>query len=216
MDARELIARRVAKELSDGDVVNLGIGMPTMVTNYIPDSVEVILQSENGFLGMGPAPESGKEDKDLVNAGGMPITANIGAAFFDSATSFMLIRGGHVDITVLGALQVDEKGNLANWMIPGKMVPGMGGAMDLVIGAKRVIVAMEHTAKGNPKILKECTLPLTAKGEVDMIVTEMGVMECTKNGLVLKEIAEGVTIEEITKVTEAKLIIDKDLKLMEV
>lgn len=216
MDARELIARRVAKELSDGDVVNLGIGMPTMVTNYIPDSMEVILQSENGFLGMGPVPETGKEDKDLVNAGGMPITANIGAAFFDSATSFMLIRGGHVDITVLGALQVDEKGNLANWMIPGKMVPGMGGAMDLVIGAKRVIVAMEHTAKGNPKILKECTLPLTAKGEVDMIVTEMGVMECTKDGLVLKEIAEGVTIEEITKVTEAKLIIDKELKLMEV
>jgi len=216
MDARELIARRVAKELSDGDVVNLGIGMPTLVTNYIPDSVEVILQSENGFLGMGPAPEAEKEDKDLVNAGGMPITASTGAAFFDSATSFMLIRGGHIDITILGALQVDEQGNLANWMIPGKMVPGMGGAMDLVIGAKKVIVAMEHTAKGKPKILKECNLPLTAKGEVDMIVTEMGVMECTKDGLVLKEIAEGITIEEIMKVTEAKLIIDKDLKLMEV
>lgn len=216
MDARELIVRRVAKELRDGDVVNLGIGMPTMVTNYIPDNIEVILQSENGFLGMGPAPEAGKEDKDLVNAGGMPITVNAGAAFFDSATSFMLVRGGHIDITVLGALQVDEQGNLANWMIPGKMIPGMGGAMDLVIGAKKVIIAMEHTAKGKPKILKECTLPFTAKGEIDMIVTEMGVMECTKDGLVLKEIAEGVTLEEIMKVTEAKLIIDKDLKVMEV
>lgn len=216
MDARELIARRVAKELKDGDVVNLGIGMPTMVTNYIPEDIEVILQSENGFLGMGPAPEAGKEDKDLVNAGGMPITANIGASFFDSAASFMLIRGGHVDATVLGALQVDEKANLSNWMIPGKMVPGMGGAMDLVVGAKKVIIAMEHTAKGKPKILKECTLPFTAKGVVDMIVTEMGVMEYTQDGLVLKEIAEGVTLEEITKATEAKLIIDKELKIMEV
>ncbi|MDF2521359.1 MAG: CoA transferase subunit [Clostridia bacterium] len=216
MDARELIARRVAKELKDGDVVNLGIGMPTMVTNYIPEDIEVILQSENGFLGMGPAPEAGKEDKDLVNAGGMPITANIGAAFFDSAASFMLIRGGHVDATVLGALQVDEQANLSNWMIPGKMVPGMGGAMDLVVGAKKVIIAMEHTAKGKPKILKECTLPFTAKGVVDMIVTEMGVMEYTQDGLVLKEIAEGVTLEEIAKATEAKLIIDKELKIMEV
>lgn len=216
MDARELIARRVAKELKDGDVVNLGIGMPTMVTNYIPEDIEVILQSENGFLGMGPAPEAGKEDKDLVNAGGMPITANIGAAFFDSAASFMLIRGGHVDATVLGALQVDEQANLSNWMIPGKMVPGMGGAMDLVVGAKKVIIAMEHTAKGKPKILKECTLPFTAKGVVDMIVTEMGVMEYTQDGLVLKEIAEGITLEEITKATEAKLIIDKELKIMEV
>lgn len=216
MNAKELIARRVAKELKDGCVVNLGIGIPTLVTNYIPDDVEVILQSENGFLGMGPAPVMGEEDKDLVNAGGIPVTVKKGAAFFDSAFSFLLIRGGHVDITVLGALQVDEKGNLANWMIPGKLVPGMGGAMDLVVGAKKVIVAMEHTSKGTPKILKECTLPLTAKGEVDMIVTEMGVMGLSDEGLVLKEIAEGVTLQQVKDLTEAQLIISKDLKTMDV
>ncbi|SDK03964.1 3-oxoacid CoA-transferase subunit B [Natronincola ferrireducens] len=214
MDSRERIARRVAKELNDGDIVNLGIGMPTMVADYIADGVEVILQSENGFIGMGPAPKEGEEDKDIVNAGGMPITVKKGACFFDSATSFMIIRGGHVDATVLGALQVDEKGNLANWMIPGKMVPGMGGAMDLVVGAKKVIIAMEHTAKGRHKILKECTLPLTAVAEVDLIVTEMGVMEVTDKGLVLKELAEGVTIEEIQAATEAELIIDENLKPM--
>jgi acetate CoA/acetoacetate CoA-transferase beta subunit len=216
MDVRELIARRVAKELKDGDVVNLGIGMPTMVANYIPQGMEVTLQSENGFVGMGPAPEPGKEDKDLVNAGSLYVTIKQGAAFFDSATSFGIIRGGHVDMTVLGALQVDQNGNLANWMIPGKMVPGMGGAMDLVVGAKKVIVAMEHTAKGKAKILKECTLPLTAKGQVNLIVTEMGVMEVASEGLVLKEIAPGVTLGQIQEATEAQLIISPDLKTMEV
>ncbi|MCC5910718.1 MAG: CoA transferase subunit B [Clostridiaceae bacterium] len=216
MDYREKIARRVAMELEDGDIVNLGIGMPTMVANYVSDDIEVILQSENGFIGMGTAPKAGEEDKDLVNAGAMPVTVKKGACFFDSATSFVIIRGGHVDATVLGALQVDAKGNLANWMIPGKMVPGMGGAMDLVVGAKKVIIAMEHTAKGRPKILKECTLPLTAAGEVDLIVTEMGVMEVTDKGLVLKEIAEGVTVDEIKAATEADLIIPSDLKQMNV
>ncbi|SNR97514.1 butyryl-CoA:acetoacetate CoA-transferase beta subunit [Anaerovirgula multivorans] len=216
MDIRERIARRVAKELSDGDIVNLGIGMPTMVSDFIPEGVEVILQSENGFIGMGAAPKEGEEDPDIVNAGGMPITVKTGASFFDSAVSFGIIRGGHVDATILGALQVDEKGNLASWMIPGKMVPGMGGAMDLVVGAKRVIIAMEHTAKGKPKILKECSLPLTAVGEVDLIVTEMGVIEPTEKGLVLKEIAEDVTVEDIQAVTEANLMIDPNLKTMDI
>lgn len=213
---KEIIARRVAKELKDGDVVNLGIGLPTMVANYIPQGVEVVLQSENGFVGMGPAPEAGKEIKDLVNAGAMPVTVLPGAAFFDSSVSFGIIRGGHVDATVLGALQVDEKGNLANWMIPGKMVPGMGGAMDLVVGAKKVIVAMTHTAKGNIKIFKECSLPLTAKAQVNLIVTEMGVMEITEKGIVLKEINPQFTVEEVQAVTEADLIIPENLKEMEV
>lgn len=211
---REVIAKRVAKELKDGDVINLGIGLPTMVANYIPEGMDVTLQSENGFVGIGSAPEAGKEDKNLVNAGGQPVTILPGGAFFDSATSFGIIRGGHVNATVLGALQVDEKGNLANWMIPGKMVPGMGGAMDLVSGAKKVIVAMEHTAKGKPKILKECTLPLTAAGEVDMIITEMGVIEVTDKGLVLTELGPEATVEDVKAATEAELIISSDLKSM--
>lgn len=214
--SRELIIKRVAKELQDGDIVNLGIGMPTMVANYIPEGMDITLQSENGFLGLGPAPAEGEEDPMIVNAGGMPVTIQPGGMFFDSATSFMIIRGGHVDVTVLGALQVDQKGNLANWMIPGKMVPGMGGAMDLVVGAKKVIVAMEHTAKGSHKILKECTLPLTAAGQVNLIITEMGVMEVTPEGLVLREIAEDVTLEQIKEATGAELIIPSDLKKMTV
>lgn len=213
---REIIAKRVAKEFKDGDVVNLGIGLPTEVANYIDKDVEVILQSENGFIGLGPTPKEGEEDKDLVNAGGKFVTILKGGACFDSAMSFAIIRGGHVDATVLGALQVDEEGNLANWMIPGKMVPGMGGAMDLVVGAKKVIVAMEHTAKGAPKILKRCTLPLTAAKEVNLIVTEMGVIEVTQNGLVLKEIAPDTTVEEVKAATEAELIISPELKVMEV
>lgn len=213
---REVIAKRVAKELKDGDVVNLGIGLPTLVANYIPEEMDVTFQSENGFVGLGPAPEAGKEDKDLVNAGGQPVTIKPGGAFFDSSMSFAIIRGGHVDATVLGALQVDQKGNLANWMIPGKMVPGMGGAMDLVVGAKKVIVAMEHTAKGNPKILKECTLPLTAAGEVNLIITEMAVIEVTEKGLILKELGPEATIEDIMAATEAELIISEDLKVMDI
>ncbi|QZY55820.1 CoA transferase subunit B [Crassaminicella profunda] len=215
MNVKEIIARRVAKELKDGDVVNLGIGLPTKVANYIPEGMDVTFQSENGFVGLGPAPEEGKEDKDLVNAGGMPVTAVPGAAYFDSATSFSIIRGGHVDVTVLGALQVDEKANLANWMVPGKMVPGMGGAMDLVVGAKKVIISMTHTQKGKPKILKECNLPLTAAGQVNMIVTEMGVMEYTDKGLVLTEINPEYKVEDIKAVTEAAFVVADDLKEME-
>ncbi len=216
MNIKSIIANRVAKEFKDGNLVNLGIGLPTLVANYIPEDIEVTLQSENGFVGIGPAPEQGKEDPNLVNAGAQPVTINSGAAFFDSSISFSIIRGGHLDFTVLGALQVDEKGNLANWIIPGKMVPGMGGAMDLVTGAKKVIIAMTHTAKGNAKILRECTLPLTAKGRVNMIVTEMGVMEVTDKGLLLKEKNPTFTIEEIQAQTEAELIISEDLKDMEI
>ena len=214
--AKEFIAKRIAKELKDGDVVNLGIGLPTMVANYIPDGVNVILQSENGFVGLGAEPEKGMENKDIVNAGGQYVTVNKGAAFFDSATSFGIIRGGHVDTTVLGALEVDEKGNLANFMIPGKMVPGMGGAMDLVSGAKKVIIAMTHSAKGQPKILKRCSLPLTAAGQVNLIITEMAVIEVTANGLLLKEIASDVTIEDVLRETEASLVISDNLKIMQV
>jgi len=215
MDDKCYIAKRVAKELKDGDVVNLGIGLPTLVANYIPEGIEITLQSENGFLGMGPAAEKGKEDPYLVNAGGIHVTINPGGAFFDSATSFLIIRGGHVDATVLGALEVDEKGNLANWMVPDKMVPGMGGAMDLVTGAKKVIVAMNHTAKGNHKILKECTLPLTAVNAVDLIITEMGVMEVTNKGLLLTEINPAYTVEDVQNATGATLIISDKLKQME-
>ncbi|MBF8983757.1 CoA transferase subunit B [Lutibacter sp. B2] len=216
MNVKEIIAKRVAKELHDGDVVNLGIGLPTMVANYIPADMDVTFQSENGFVGLGPAPEADNVDMDLVNAGGQPVTAIPGAAFFDSAVSFSIIRGGHVDVTVLGALQVDEKGNLANWMIPGKMVPGMGGAMDLVVGAKKVIISMTHTAKGKAKILKECNLPLTAAGQINMIITEMAVMEQTDKGLVLTEINPEYTVEEVQAATEATLIISDDLKKMDI
>lgn len=215
MDIRERIAKRVAKEFKDGDIVNLGIGLPTLVPNYIKEDIEVIFQSENGFVRMGPVPNEGEVDPDIVNAGGLPVTVLPGAAYFDSATSFGIIRGGHVDATVLGALQVDVMGNLANWMIPGKMVPGMGGAMDLVVGAKKVILAMEHTAKGRPKILQECTLPLTARKEVNLIVTEMGVFDITPGGMILREIAPDTTVEEIRKVTEADFVVHDPLIVME-
>ena len=208
MDKRIVIGSRIARELRDGDYVNLGIGLPTEVANHIPEGVHVLFQSENGMLGVGPCPEEGCQEADLINAGGGFVTCLPGAAYFDSATSFGIIRGGHIDITVLGALQVDQYGNLANWMIPGKLVPGMGGAMDLVTGAKKVIVATEHVDKyGNSKILKQCTLPLTAKGKVSLIVTDMAVMEHTSEGLVLKEIAEGLSVEEVVKATDAELII---------
>lgn len=210
-DVKEIIAARVAKELKDGDVVNLGIGLPTMVANFLPPGVDITLQSENGFLGLGPAPAKGHEDIDLVNAGAQYVTVKPGACFFDSATSFGIIRGGHVDATILGSLEVDEEGNLANWIVPGKMVPGMGGAMDLVVGAKKVIIAMQHTNKGVPKILKRCTLPFTAVKVVDMIITEMGVMRVTPNGIVLDELHPDYTIEEIQAATEATLIISPNL-----
>jgi acetate CoA/acetoacetate CoA-transferase beta subunit len=208
---RETIAKRAAQELHDGDVVNLGIGLPTFVANYVPKNVHVILQSENGLLGMGESPEQGKENPELTNAGGGFITALPGASSFDSATSFGIIRGGHVDVTILGALQVDEKGNLANWMIPGKKTPGMGGAMDLLVGARKVILAMEHTAGETKKILKQCTLPLTAAGQVNLIITEMGVMEITPDGILLKEIHPEFTVEQVQSATEATLIISKEL-----
>lgn len=211
MDKEQLqnyIASRVAKELSDGDIVNLGIGLPTRVANFIPENIEVILQSENGFLGLGPTPTADNYDPSIINAGGQPVTILPGGCFFDSATSFGIIRGGHIDVSVLGALQVDEKGNIANYMIPRKMVPGMGGAMDLVTGAKKVIVAMEHTAKGAHKILKECSLPLTAVNAVDLIITEMGVIKVTAEGLKLIEINPEYTVEDIKAATEASLIIE--------
>jgi acetate CoA/acetoacetate CoA-transferase beta subunit len=212
MDPKELIARRIAKELKDGYYVNLGIGLPTMVANYVPEGIEIYLQSENGILGMGSICAPGTENKNIINAGNQYVCVNPGHTFFDSATSFAMIRGGHVDLTVLGALQVDEKGNIASHIVPGKMVPGMGGAMDLIAGAKRVVVAMLHTAKGEPKILKKCTLPLTAVGKVNLIVTEKAVIEVTPEGLVLKEIMEGSSIDDILQNTEADLIISEDLK----
>ena len=211
---RETIARRVARELKDGDVVNLGIGLPTLVPDYLPKGVRVMLQSENGMIGMGAAPAEGQEDPEFVNAGGGFVTAMPNAATFDSATSFGIIRGGHVDVSILGALQVDEKGDLANWIIPGKMAPGMGGAMDLLNGTRRVILAMEHTAKGEAKILKRCTLPLTASGQVNMIVTEMCVIEVTGEGLVVRELNAEFTKEEVQAATEAALIFPADMKAM--
>lgn len=211
---REVIARRAALELKDGDVVNLGIGLPTMIPDYLPEGVEVTLQSENGLVGMGPTPAPGEEDPNLVNSGGGYITAVPGAYSCSSCDSFAIIRGGHVDITFLGALEVDEKGNLANWIIPGKKAPGMGGAMDLLVGARKVILTMEHTAKGSHKILKQCRLPLTAVGQVNMIITEMGAMNITPAGIELVEINPEFTVEQVQEATEAQLIISKDLKPM--
>lgn len=207
---KEIIAARVAKELRNGDVVNLGIGLPTMVPNYLPGDVNVFLQSENGYIGLGPV--NGEIDPDLVNAGGQPSGIIPGGAFFDSLFSFELIRGGHVDVTVLGGLEVDAKGNLANWMVPGKMVPGMGGAMDLVTGAKKVIVAMEHCSKkGEPKILEQCRLPLTGKEVVDLIITEIAVFRVTDEGLVLEELLEGAPLEMVQEKTKASFKVSPNL-----
>lgn len=213
MDEKTLIAKRVALELADGNLVNLGIGLPTLVARYIPAGRHVFFQSENGIIGMS-GPIAGAENPDLTDAGGNPISALPGAAAFDSAMSFGLIRGGHLDITVLGGLQVDEEGRLANWMVPGRMVPGMGGAMDLVSGAKRVIVAMQHAAKGESKIVKRCTLPLTSVRRVDLVVTDLAVIEPTDKGLVLKETAPGVTVEQVLAATACELIVPADVPAM--
>ena len=211
MDAPNIIARRIARELRDGMLVNLGIGIPTLVANFVPSGMHVFFQSENGLIGTGPVPDPGMALPWLTDAGGKPVTALPGASAFDSAMSFGLIRGGHLDLTVLGGLQVDQRGHLANWMIPGKMVPGMGGAMDLVTGAKRVIVAMQHTAKGKSKIVPECSLPLTADRPVDLVVTELAVIAFPEGRATLVETADGVSIDQVIAATEAELLVSPEL-----
>jgi acetate CoA/acetoacetate CoA-transferase beta subunit len=216
MDAQTIIAKRIALELGDGMLVNLGIGIPTLVANYVPPGIHIFFQSENGLIGTGPIPQEGLAQARLTDAGGRPVSAIPGACTFDSAMSFGLIRGGHVDVTVLGGLQVDERGHLANWMIPGKMVPGMGGAMDLVTGAARVIVAMQHTAKGKPKILRRCTLPLTSARRVDLVVTELAVVSFADGAPTLVETAPGISVPQVIAATEAELVVPPKVATMNI
>jgi acetate CoA/acetoacetate CoA-transferase beta subunit len=215
MDPQTIIAKRIAQELRSGMLVNLGIGIPTLVANYVPADVRVFFQSENGLIGTGPIPEEGMAHPTLTDAGGQPVTALPGASTFDSAISFGLIRGGHVDMTVLGGLQVDQQGRLANWMIPGKMVPGMGGAMDLVTGAKRVVVAMQHSAKGKSKVVKECTLPITSVRSVDLVVTELAVISFPDGRATLIETAPGVSMAQILEATDAELVVSSEVRQMQ-